>query len=175
MKPEITCFEREQLFAYVHDMLEPREEGKVRAHLTECYACREVVGEYHRLESALDQWKPTEPSPWFDARVRAALLSHPSRTLFGFEWGRWLAPALVTMIVVVASVVVFRSLGPLLGPDRGRGEITRTTNPGAPGTGTQSQLATRASHRERLVDDYDMLVNFDVLSELPKGDNQAVD
>ncbi len=175
MKPEINCVEREELFAYVHKMLEPRKDGKVRAHLAECDACRGIVGDYHKLESALDQWKPTEPSPWFDARVRAAVASHSSRTFFGLGWGRWLAPVLVAALVVVASVVVFRTRGPLLGPHQGCGGVAGTTNPAMPVAGTQSQLASRGSHHEPLVDDYEMLANFDVLSELPKGDKKAVD
>jgi hypothetical protein len=108
------CCEREQLFAYCQRLLAADEEEKVRAHVAECAACRAVVGEYEKLDTLLDDWRPAEPSPWFDARVRAAIAADLSqaqsaRPLFGLAWVRWLVPALGLAVVLVAALVIWRS------------------------------------------------------------------
>lgn len=108
------CCEREQLFAYCQRLLVADEEEKVRAHAAECAACRAVVGEYEKLDTLLDDWQPAEPSPWFDARVRAAIAADSSRAesarpFFGLAWVRWLVPALGLALVLVAALVVWRS------------------------------------------------------------------
>jgi len=115
------CCGREQLFAYCQRLLAADEEEKVRAHVAECAACRAVVGEYEKLDTLLDDWQPAEPSPWFDARVRAAIAADLSqaqsaRPLFGLAWGRWLVPALGLALVLVAALVVWRSYRPPVHP-----------------------------------------------------------
>jgi len=106
------CLERAQLFAYAHQMLEAEVAERVRAHLDTCAVCRATVAEYQRLETVLDEWKPAEPSPWFDARVRHAVKSleaAPPKTKWaGLRWG-WLATASVAVLVVTVSVVTYRS------------------------------------------------------------------
>jgi anti-sigma factor ChrR (cupin superfamily) len=69
------CLDQEQLFAYAHRLLEQREEETARAHVDTCPRCRAALEEYARLDAVLDEWKPSEPSPWFDARLRQALAS----------------------------------------------------------------------------------------------------
>jgi hypothetical protein len=115
------CCEREQLFAYCQRLLAADEEEKVRAHVAECAACRAVVGEYEKLDTLLDDWQPAEPSPWFDARVRAAIAADSSRAesarpRFGLVWVRWLAPAVGLAVVLVAVLVVWRSHRPQVHP-----------------------------------------------------------
>jgi hypothetical protein len=115
------CCEREQLFAYCQRLLAADEAEKVRAHVAECSACRAVIGEYEKLDTLLDDWRPTEPSPWFDARVRAAIAADLSpaqsaRPLFGLAWVRWLVPAAGLALVLVAALVVWRSHRPPVHP-----------------------------------------------------------
>src|SRR5712692_1793195 len=113
------CLEREKLFAYRHQLLDGREEGAVRAHLAECGPCRAALDEYRRLDSVLEEWKAVEPTPGFDARLRAGLeqsATAPASNLWGLGWSpiwgsgslRWLAPALALAMVVVVSVVALR-------------------------------------------------------------------
>ncbi len=179
------CFARERLFAYASKMLEARDEVEVRAHLAECAACREVVEGYRRLDRVLDLWQPTDPSPWFDARVRAAVaaaeeraLSLWSRLLAGLGWSRWLAPAMVAMMVVVSAVIVERrpdllshSGVQMAGANKASG-ANMSSWVGTPGKGEE---ATAAEGYVSTVDDYDMLANFDLLSELPKPEAKVVD
>ena len=102
------CLEPDRLFACTSKMLEGWEEVAVVAHLAACTACREVVEGYRRLDQVLDLWQPTAPLPWFDARVRAAVTAAgqcaPSRRdhlLAGLGWSRWMALALVVIMVDV--------------------------------------------------------------------------
>lgn len=155
------CFERAHLFAYAHRMLEAREAAEVRAHLETCVACRAMVAEYERLESVLDEWKPAEPSPWFDARVRQAVKAQgAARASAGWMrplWSRLAAASLVVLVLAV-SLVTYRSYkvsGPpapaqkaaeLRNPPRRAPEASGPTQP-AP---YQPSKAARSSHGEGL-------------------------
>ncbi len=171
------CFEQEQLFAYALEMLEARDKLEVRQHVAECAACREVLEAYRHLDRVLDSWQPIEPSPWFDARVRSAVATAeeglPSlwgRILAGLGWSRWMAPALVAMMVVVMSAVIVERRPGLL--PHSLTHITGSANEGS-AANAASPVSTAEWAVERpggtaTLDDYDMLANFDVLSELPK-------
>jgi len=175
------CVEREQLFAYVHGMLEAREEGEIRAHVEQCAQCRSAVEEFRKLDAVLDEWQPTEPSPWFDARVRAAVAASeppPARGFLSFEWGRWLAPALLVVLVVAGSLVVYRSRRPQVVPQpTARQEAPKPAAP-VPATPVSPVLPGEADELSLyqnlpVLEDYEMLANFDVLSELPKGEKKV--
>ena len=171
------CFEREQLFAYALEMLEAQDKLEVRRHVAECARCRGVLEEYRQLDRVLDSWQQLEPSPWFDSRVRSKIAtveeSLPSlwgRALAGLGWSRWMAPALVAMMVVVVSAVIVERRPGLL-PDS-LTHMTGSAKAGSPAN-ARSQVSTQEMAEERAggaatLDDYDMLANFDVLFELPR-------
>ncbi len=173
------CVEREKIFAYMHDLLESREEGQVRAHLAECARCRGIIGEYRRLDAVLEEWKPVEPSPSFDARLRAAIeRAAPARASSGWlalpSLG-WLAPTVVVLLVVVSSVFVVRM--------RHARHHSETVRPQAAGGRASSVRAVSESEPVQdeltlyedlpVLEDYDLLANFEVLSELPKSESQV--
>jgi len=177
------CIEREDLFAYVHRMLELRDEEKVRAHIELCPRCQEAVEEFRKLDAVLEEWKSAEPSPWFDARVRAAVAAskpaEPPRVFFGLQWGRWLAPALVGVLVVVGSLVVLRLRQPHEVPQPvARQEAAKPVTPAPPPAVTPAveSEADELSLYQNLpvLEDYDMLADFEVLSEIPKGAKKVV-
>lgn len=45
----------------------------VQAHLADCSACRDELVSLQRTMAVLDDWTAPEPSPWFDARLKARL------------------------------------------------------------------------------------------------------
>ncbi|MGH9378622.1 MAG: zf-HC2 domain-containing protein [Terriglobia bacterium] len=112
MNPPGACVDKEQLFAYSGRMLDPREETRVKTHLSVCASCRDLLAGFEKLDSVLGEWKPVEPSPWFDARTRARVASdaaaRPRIFLPGFGWKRWAGVAAAAVLVVVASVVALR-------------------------------------------------------------------
>lgn len=173
------CFERERLFAYSARLLGEQDEAEVRAHLAECAACLEVAEGYRQLDRALDLWEPAEPSPWFEARVRAAAVSAEERApglwarlLAGLGWGRWLAPALVAMMAVVVSTVMVER------PGRVPQAVNQTAGvtPGAQAGATRASVQVTQDKEgiAEVSDDYDLLANFELVSELPKAGNQVV-
>lgn len=104
------CFDKEQIFAYAHHMLPAEDAVRVEQHLAACPACREAAAGYERLNSVLDEWKPVEPSPWFDARARAriAAQSRPWRYLPHLGWQGWSAVAAAAVVAIVVSVAMLR-------------------------------------------------------------------
>lgn len=175
------CMKREQIFAFSQGMLPEREESDARAHLEGCGVCRGVLEGYRRLDCVLGEWTPaTEPSPWFDARVRAATAAAQSagsqRGFFGLNVNRWLVTPALAALLVASSVVIFRD--------------SRTRPPALPSQATTANVATvtvapRASqagaqelklYQNLLVlEDYDMLADFDVISALPQGNHRVAD
>ncbi len=185
----MNCLEREKLIAYRHQLLDGREEGAVRAHLAECGRCRAALDEYRRLDSVLEEWKAIEPTPGFDTRLRAALersATAPASSLWGLRWSpiwgfgslRWLAPALALAVVVVVSVVALRLRPPHPAPGSAVPQVAQVPVPSA-GVGAPSEADADEElglyRNLPILEDYDMLADFDVLSELPKSAGERVD
>ncbi|MGH9453425.1 MAG: zf-HC2 domain-containing protein [Terriglobia bacterium] len=193
MKKETSCLEREQIFYFAQGMLETREAERVRGHLAGCAACREAMGQYQRLNHALDSWKVGGPSAWFDSRLQGALASASKerRGFFGLPGGGWLAPASLAAMVVFGIVMVYTWRQPARYPHR---VIPMAASPArldpvkaqpqaqpAPPPSAQSTEAKPADDELTLyknlpmLENYDMLANFDVLSELAKAESKAAD
>lgn len=175
------CLEREKLFQLVHEMLEPYEAEQVRRHLAACAECARAAEEYCRLDAALDDWSAAEPSPWFDARVRARVASAAEkRPWFGLWRVRALAAVVAAVVVILAAVVVFHhqpvvenhhtaisQQQPEPGPD--------ATEPSEPTEALRKPLPAdeqlKMDENLSLLEDYDVVSNFDALSELPQAKN----
>lgn len=171
------CMEREKLFGYIHHLLEGREAGEVRSHVAECAPCRGVLDEYRKLDTALEEWKPIEPSPWFDARLRArveqsAVESRGAR-LYGVLG--WLAPALAVVLVVVSVTIVrVRNSGHgSQGPQAARNASTTSPGVSVAQEVEPGQEELNIYQNLPVLEDYDVLANFEVLSELPKSEKQV--
>lgn len=201
------CLEREQLFASAHGMLEPREEAGVRTHVADCRRCREIIEAYRKLDAALDEWKPAEPSAWFDARLRATLAVEGEggigRALTTLQWARWLVPAALLALVVFSIVLVRQSrripqpvarqeatrpVQPAPAPQAEQPAQVRSQSPSArqlqPPVTAQTKSPSAAPPQTtvmpeedelslyenlQVLEDYDLLANFEILSELPGG------
>lgn len=178
----MNCHEHEKLFSYVHQMLGPAEAEEVRAHLAECAPCGQVVEEYRKLDLALDDWTTPEPSPWFDARVRARVEASGTEKSGFLGFGRLRALA-VSMLSVVLMVTGFIALRHRHAPETSGSVASRSLPPASqaasqPAGATEAQIQPLPPEEELKMDenlsvleDYDMLANFDVLSELPQAKN----
>ncbi len=175
------CMEREKLFAYVHHLLESREEAEVRAHVAKCPACNRTLGEYQKLDAVLEEWKPDEPSPWFDVRVLEAIRQTPASqsasSFFSLAWMRRLAPAFLVVLVVTASVVFLRVRQSRVISQAGGRHASASAPAAASTVSTASQPEAEPGAEELtlyedlpVLEDYDLLTNFEVLSELPRGE-----
>jgi len=115
--------------------------------------------EFRRLWGVLDEAPLVEPSPAFDARLRARIAAEPPRTSL---WA-WLAPTprfAFTVSLLLALSVWISSLPP--GPPQ-----TPGLTPGA------SEAEFSMIEDLPVLEDYDVLANFEALSELPPHPAQA--
>ena len=174
------CMERDKIFAFAQQMLSGREERQVTAHLKGCERCQNVLRAYQQLDSLLGEWSPAaEPSPWFDARLRAAVGARTERQpkrFLGLNWSRWMAAPALASLLLVAGLVLMRD-AQLGNHASSRRAPTQTVVKVSPAT-LQTQAATqelRLYQNLPMLEDYDMLANFDVISELPKGNRKIAD
>jgi hypothetical protein len=192
----MNCMEREQLFAYVHHLMEGREEQEVREHLETCARCRAAAEEHERLNALLEEWKPQEPSAWFDARVKAAIAAAERKKARGFlawPWARVVAAGVALLALIVAGLLVFRTRGrvettrPLAQKEQPAAQQPALTKTPEPPERTVAQSQPTPTPPEQgpsvedeitmyenlgILEDYELLAGFDVLSELPTGEKK---
>lgn len=164
------CPEREKLFSYSHKMLERNEELEVRAHLAQCRICDQEINEFREIDSVLGEWKPAEPSPYFDARLKARVASagaeHSGLAIFGLRRAQLLAPVFAVLLVVAATFIVFRARsGYNARPPVP--SVAQTAN--TPAVKVEDELTLYENLPVLEDEDYDMLAQFDILSEVPHG------
>jgi anti-sigma factor RsiW len=136
-----------RILAYVDGQLKESERPDVEKHLTACAPCRLRVEEFRAVSSLLEELPVIEPSPGFDARVRALVAAEPVKT----NWWAWLRVpprvAFAASALLVASLVF----------------------------GYRSRIAEPVVHVDDaqmmqdlpVLEDHDVLTNFEPLKELP--------
>lgn len=75
-------------------------------HVRECQACAKELESLRSTMALLDEWTAPEPSPYFDAKLRARLKSEPEPAR---GWQRWFLPLSgwkPAMAVALAAVTV---------------------------------------------------------------------
>ncbi len=176
------CNEREKLFLFAHQMLEPREAEEVRSHVANCADCRRAAEEYRKVDAALDDWSAAEPSSWFDARVRARVASSAQKEsgLFGFGRLRALVAGAASVVLIVGMLVVVhrrhsvQSFQPVASQQMPQpGAVT----PQPPQTVEAEKQPLPAAEQLKMdenlsvLEDFDVVSNFDALSELPQAND----
>ena len=177
------CMQTELLFALSHGMLSERDEQEGRRHLHSCASCREVFESYRRLDAVLDEWSPAaEPSPWFDARLRAAAAaSRPARSIrsfLGFGRDSWMAAPALAALLAAASVVIIRDArlrSPSPAPPAAPVSVASTLPPEAAARSQAGAQEIKLYQNLPVLEDYDMLADFDVISDLPQGSHKVAD
>src|SRR5260370_6792875 len=136
-----------RILAYVDGRLKESERPDVEKHLAACAPCRLRVEEFRAVSSLLEELPVIEPSPAFDARVRALVAAEPVKT----NWWAWLRVpprvAFAASALLVASLVF----------------------------GYRSRIAEPVVHVDDaqmmkdlpVLEDHEVLTNFEPLKELP--------
>lgn len=174
------CVDREKLFRYLHQMLEPDEADQVRRHVTGCDDCARVAEDYRRLDLALDDWTAAEPSPWFDAKVLARVGANENRNsgFLGFGRVRMLAAAIAAMALIIVAVVVFnhQKVAEINQPASIQQRPVAVTAPTqvpdkieALKKPLPAEEQLKMDENLSLLEDYEVVANFDALSELPQA------
>jgi anti-sigma factor RsiW len=199
----MNCLERDQLFSYAHRLVNQQEAAQLRAHLGECPRCREAVERFERLDAVLEEWKPVEPSAWFDVRIREALRTQlegsAAWSFWGPRWARSLALVALGIVVIAGVAWLTRSHRPISTPSAlvtkppsqtaaaqtppavaklkpaivAPGQAKNSPKPAAELKSVVSSVAE--GEDARAFDDDDLAAKFDILSELPKRDSGVAD
>jgi hypothetical protein len=120
------------------------------AHLRGCEACAKELASMRSTMALLDEWTAPEPSPYFDAKLRARLKSEPVR-----GWRQWLVPVAgwkPAMAVALAAVMVV-----------GLSVYKQTTIEPPPLTVVQPGSAV--SDLQKLEKNQDLYASFDLLDD----------
>ena len=151
------------LIPFVDGKLASRERAEVESHLRACSSCAERASGFTVVSGLLDAWEGIEPSPFFNARlerrieqdaVSAGWLAGLANALRNLPLRR---PAFATAMVAVIFLAVV-----LVGYSPSTGERLA-------GRGQQAMVAALAIEMDELVpvlEDWDLLRNFEVLQEL---------
>ena len=176
------CIEREKLFLFTHGMLGPEEADRMRRHVADCGECARASEEYRRLDSALDDWNTAEPSPWFDAKVRArvAASENGNSWFLGFGRLRALAAGVVAVVLIMVAVVVFNhpKVAEINQPASSQQHPVATSAQSQPLEKTEAlrqplppEEQLKMDENLSLLEDYEVVADFDALSELPQANS----
>ena len=178
----MSCGERENVFLLMQEMLGPHESELMRRHLANCTECARAAEEYRRLDSALDDWAVAEPSPWFDAKVRARVAANDQKksVFWGFGRVRALAAGVAAVVLILTAVVVFnhQKVAEINQPLSSQAQPV-TITPGQRVPDTTEAVRQPLPPEEQLkmdenlsvLEDYQVVANFDALSELPQAND----
>lgn len=152
-----THWREEDLIPYLDGRLSPVERARLEEHLAACVACRDQVEETRALLGVLEEWKAVEPSPSFDAALRARLAEEKTRGKSWFVLRPAYAAALTLAVVVAVGLSLWQPGPPESGsPQRVSPQVAQS--PSIP-EGDEPVVDTV------LLEDYELLEEFDVLFE----------
>jgi anti-sigma factor RsiW len=128
-----------KILGYVDGRLKESERLEVEKHLAACAACRLRVNEFRAVSGLLDELPMIEPSAAFDLRVHARVVAEPVKQ----GWWAWLMPA--PRVAVAAAMLVAAMVW----------------------VGTRHNQPQIAQDDIPVLENYDVLSNFEPLTELP--------
>jgi anti-sigma factor RsiW len=141
-----------RLIAYLDGRASPNERRQVTGHLATCSPCRARAEEFRALSAVLDELPAAEVSPAFDARLRLRIAAESSQK----SWWMWFEPSArlaFAATLLLALSVWMASLPPSPSPN-----WTMAAN-----TDAEFKMIKDLP----VLEDYDVLSNFEALSELP--------
>ena len=139
---------KERILPYVDGRLKDGERRDVEKHLATCAACRLRVEQFRAVTNLLDEMPRIEPSAAFDVRVRARVAAEPPKQ----NWWAWLTPS--PRVAFAASMLLLATVWIASRP------------------ADQQLYSPEAEIRMMkdlpVLEDYDVLANFEPLTELPQ-------
>jgi anti-sigma factor RsiW len=149
-----------RLLAYMDGRATDAERREVDLHLIACADCRARVEEFRRLWAVLDEAPMTQPSASFDAALRQRIAAVPARPGWASLWSWIPAPRLAFAVSLLLVLSVWISSMPT-GPVRNPTELA------------QHEEEFKMINDLPVLEDYDVLANFEALSELPPKPDQT--
>ncbi len=147
-----------QLVEYLDGRARPAVRHAVEEHLSGCAACRARAEEFRALWSAMDDLPALDPSPAFDASLRARIAAEPARRNF---WDWLPSPRLAFAVTALIVMSVWLSSLPHTA-SKPAIEIRVAETVKAPVESDANLIRDLA-----VLENYDVVSKFDALSELP--------
>jgi hypothetical protein len=148
----MSCSKMEkQMMPYVDGRLKVSEQREVEAHLGSCAACRLRVNEFRAVSGLLDDLPQIEPSGAFDARVRARVSAEPVKQ----SWWAVFMPS--PRAALAASMLLLATIWIASRPSN----VSMTS-------GLNGPAAQIDPNDLPVLENYDILANFEPLTELPQ-------
>jgi anti-sigma factor RsiW len=141
-----------RILGYVDGRLKESERLDAEKHLAACAPCRVRVEEFRAVSGLLDELPVIEPSPEFDARVRALVAAEPVKQ----NWWAWLRVS--PRVAFAASTLLLATLW--LG-FYGRQQVSSL--PWNSPVVADEQMMQDLT----VMEDHDVISNFEPLKELP--------
>jgi len=173
----------EAIVPYLDGRLSAVEREQLDTHLASCGECRERVNELRALMGVLAEWELDQPTPSFDAALRARLAEEAEQGIgwltlrpayaFWASAGRPIyGAALAAAVVIAAAVALWPPTTvelPPLPQAPGVAQAPRLSRPTAPSLPPASQSngndTLAVLDNSVLLENYDMLTQFDILFE----------
>jgi anti-sigma factor RsiW len=135
-----------RILSYVDGRLKEGERLEVEKHLATCAACELRVAEFRAVSGLLDELPQIAPSPAFDVRVRARVAAEPVKV----AWWAWMVPSprVALAAALLIACIVWVDLRPT-------------------GFGVTPGTEAEINQNMPVLDNYDVLSNFEPLTELP--------
>jgi anti-sigma factor RsiW len=141
-----------RILGYVDGRLKESERLDAEKHLASCPPCGMRVEEFRAVSGLLDELPVIEPSPEFDARVRALVAAEPVKQ----NWWAWLRVS--PRVAFAAAMLLLAALG--------MGFYPRQLDPPLPWN--NPVVADEQMMQDLpVLEDHDVLSNFEPLKELP--------
>jgi Putative zinc-finger len=141
-----------RILSYIDGRLKDGERQDVEKHLAACALCQLRVEEFRAVSGLLDELPVIEPSPAFDARVHALVAAEPVKQ----DWWAWLKVS--PRVAFAASMLLVAALW--LG-------FYQRPQPVLPWGGNAQVADDQMMQDLPVLEDHDVLSNFEPLKELP--------
>jgi anti-sigma factor RsiW len=151
----------ERLVDWMAGRLDAPERGELERHLAQCPGCSRTAAEMRALWQLLDELPAVEASAAFTARLRQRW--EQERLRHDFSLPAWLRPAAAVAATVFLAVWVGFRLPR---------QPAVATGPGPAGVASEDFVVVKDL---AVLEDYDVLVNFEPLSVLPAAPPAAPD
>jgi anti-sigma factor RsiW len=131
-----------KILGYVDGRLKESERLEVEKHLAACAACRLRVNEFRAVSGLLDELPVIEPSAGFDLRVHARVAAEPVKQ----SWWAWFTPS--PRVAFAASMLLLAMFWIGMRQNQQQPQIAQDDIP--------------------VLENYDVISNFEPLTELPQ-------
>lgn len=131
-------------------------------HVRHCGDCAQKLAEFRQTMSLLDEWKAPEPSPYFEARLRARLREvEEPRTI-----GAWLRDAISPFTATGRRVALGIAMTLLLGIGVALFQPSHPTQPATQPVTQTAKTGSAVADLQALDKNADLFENFDLLDDV---------